>query len=144
MTRLLLACVALVTGIPAANAQPKRPKLTDAKVLTADHVFKKTPEGELTLHCFMSADWKETDMRPVVVFFFGGGWKNGSYTQFVPQSEYFASRGIVALSSDYRIESKHQTTPDIAVEDSKSAIRWVRANAAKLGIDPEKVIASGG
>lgn len=124
--------------------QPDRPKLTDAKVRTSDHVFKKTPEGELTLHGFFPADWKETDKRPVVVFFFGGGWRNGAYTQFVPQAEYFASRGLVALSADYRIESKHKTTPDVAVEDAKSAIRWVRANAGKLGVDPGKVVAAGG
>lgn len=80
----------------------------------------------------------------MIVFFFGGGWKNGAYTQFVPQAEYFTSRGIVAISADYRIDSKHKTKPDMAVEDSKSAIRWVRVNAPKLGIDPDKVIASGG
>ena len=80
----------------------------------------------------------------MIVFFFGGGWKNGSFTQFVSQAEYFASRGIVAISADYRIESKHKTKPDAAVEDAKTAIRWVRANAANLGIDPDKVIASGG
>src|ERR1044072_3557971 len=113
MTRFLLPSVALLLFVSLTVAQPnERPKLTDAKVLTVDHVYKKTEEGELTLHCFMPADWKATDKRPVIVFFFGGGWKNGAYTQFVPQSEYFASRGIVALSADYRIESKHQTTPD--------------------------------
>lgn len=136
-----LATLALIVN-PAA--QPERPKLTDAKVQTADHVFKKTPQGELTLHGFFPTDWKATDKRPVIVFFFGGGWKNGAYTQFVPQAEYFAGRGIVALSADYRIESKHKTTPDVAVEDAKTAVRWVRANAAKLGIDPDKVIAGGG
>ncbi|MBN9121037.1 MAG: alpha/beta hydrolase [Planctomycetes bacterium] len=145
MTRILLFAPALLFCLALAGAQPKeRPKLTDAKVLTADHVYKKTAEGELTLHGFMPADWKATDKRPVIVFFFGGGWKNGAYTQFVPQAEYFASRGIVAVSADYRIESKHKTRPDKAIEDAKTAIRWVRINAATLGIDPEKVIASGG
>jgi acetyl esterase len=144
MTRFLLASLALVIGLPAANAQPKRPKLTDATVLTADHVYKKTAEGELTLHCFLPTNWKATDKRPVIVFFFGGGWKNGSYTQFVPQAEYFASRGLVAISADYRIESKHKARPDQCIEDAKTAVRWVRVHAAKLGIDPEKVIASGG
>jgi acetyl esterase/lipase len=145
MTRFLLSSFALLLCVALVVAQPKeRPKITDAKVLTVDHVYKKTEEGELTLHCFMPADWKATDKRPVIVFFFGGGWRNGAYTQFVPQAEYFASRGIVAISADYRIESKHKTKPDKAIEDAKTAIRWVRANAAKLGIDPDKVIASGG
>ena len=146
MIRHLLAASLVVSlGLPAAAQEKKGAvKLTDAKVTTADHVYKKTPEGELTLHGFFPPDWKATDKRPVVVFFFGGGWKNGAYTQFVPQAEYFAARGLVAFSADYRIESKHKTTPDKCVEDAKSAIRWVRANADKLGIDPDKVIASGG
>jgi acetyl esterase/lipase len=128
-----------------AITQPKgAAKLTEAKIATADHVYKKTPQGELTLHGYLPPDWKATDKRPAIVFFFGGGWKNGSHTQFTPQAEYFASRGMVAFSADYRIESKHKTTPDCCVEDAKSAVRWMKANAAKLGIDPEKIVASGG
>ena len=145
MTRTIFSSLALFLCLSLASAQPKeRPKLTEAKVLTVDHVYKKTDEGELTLHCFMPDDWKATDKRPVIVFFHGGAWKNGAYTQFVPQSEYFATRGIVAISADYRILNKHKTMPDKAIEDAKTAIRWVRANSAKLGIDPDKVIAGGG
>src|SRR5262245_37103470 len=99
MGRLTLASLLLVIGLSPVAGQSLRPKLTDVKVLTADHVYKKTPEGELTLHCFMPTDWKATDRRPVIVFFFGGGWRNGSFTQFQPQAEYFASRGLVAISA---------------------------------------------
>jgi len=144
-SKLISLALVLVVTWPAQGQAPKVTiKLRDVKVVTADHVYKKMPEGELTLHGFFPADWKPTDKRPVVVFFFGGGWKAGAFTQFVPQAEYFASRGMVALSADYRIESKHKTTPDKCVEDAKSAIRWVRANAAKLGVDPDKIVASGG
>src|SRR4051794_2802412 len=107
MTRVLSASLALTLLAGPAAAQKGKFKLTDAPVKTADHVYKKTPEGELPLHGFSPADWKPTDKRPVIVFFFGGGWKNGVFTQFVPHAEYFASRGLVALSADYRIESKH-------------------------------------
>lgn len=145
MTRTLSLLAVAAVALPAVAQENKAAvKLTDAKLTTSDHVYKKTPEGELTLHGFFPSDWKATDTRPVVVFFFGGGWKSGAYTQFVPQAEYFASRGLVALSADYRIASKHKTTPDKCVEDAKSAIRWVRANAGKLGVDPDKIIASGG
>ena len=109
----LLALLALVLFTSSMSAQvPKSTvKLTATKVTTVDHVYKQTAEGELTLHGFLPPDWKATDKRPVIVFFFGGGWKNGSYTQFVPQAEYFASWGLVTFSADYRIESKHKTTP---------------------------------
>ena len=146
MTRFLSLVAVLVLAAPTfAQKKPRPiPKLTDAKVQTTDFVYKKTPQGELTLHGFFPAGWKPTDRRPVIVFFFGGGWKNGDFTKFVPQAEYFATRGIVAISADYRILNTHKTKPDAAVEDAKTAIRWVRANAGKLGIDPDKVIAGGG
>jgi acetyl esterase/lipase len=125
--------LALLAG-PAA-AQPVRPKLTDAPVKTADHVYKKTPEGELALHGFFPTDWKPTDKRPVVVFFFGGGWKNGSYTQFVPHAEYFASRGLVCATADYRVANQHHTTPDACIEDAKSAVRWLRAQNCRRKVE---------
>ena len=145
MSRILVAACLVACSVPLAAQEKKGAvKLTDANIKTDASVFKKTPQGELSLHAFYPDGWKATDRRPVIVFFFGGGWKNGAFTQFVPQAEYFASRGIVAVSADYRIESKHKTSPDTCVEDAKSAIRFVRANAAKYGIDPDKVIASGG
>jgi acetyl esterase len=141
--------IALVVGFALAGplaAQEKKGtvKLTDTAVKSESVVFKKTPQGELNLHVFHPPGGTANDRRPAIVFFFGGGWKSGAYTQFVPQSEYFAARGIVAFAADYRIGSKHKTTPDVCVEDAKSAMRFVRANAAKYGVDPDKLIASGG
>jgi len=149
---LLLGLTALSAPLPAQQAgQPgkarKAPKptlkLTTAPVQSREVVYKKTPQGELKLHLY-SPPAPAAAPRPIVVFFFGGGWKSGSYLQFVPQAEYLASRGLVAACADYRILSQHQTQPDKAVEDAKSAIRWVRGHAAELGIDPAKVIAAGG
>jgi acetyl esterase len=139
--------LALATTFPAVAQNPKKAgqvKLTDAKVKSEKHVYSRPAEGELYLHVFYPTDWKASDKRPVIVFFFGGGWKNGAYTQFVPQAEYFASRGLVTACADYRIASKHKTTPDRCVSDAKAAVRWVRSKAEKLGIDPGKVIGAGG
>lgn len=147
--RTILAWIVAVLVVAPAMAQEKgkqaqRPKLTSAAIKSQEQLYRKTPQGELLMHLYYPNDWKASDKRPVIVFFFGGGWKNGSYTQFVPQAEYFASRGLVCAIADYRIESKHKTTPDACVEDAKAAVRWVRSNASKLGVDPDKLIASGG
>ena len=107
-------------------------------------VFKKTPQGELSLHIFYPQGWKPSDRRTALVFFFGGGWVGGSPSQFFPQCNWFASRGAVAISAEYRVKNRHGTTPLECVTDGKSAIRYVRANAAKLGIDPMKIVAAGG
>jgi acetyl esterase/lipase len=117
-------------------------KLTSQPVKTSEVIYKTTPQGTLKLHLFSPQE--AGPARPCVVFFFGGGWRSGSYLQFVPQAEYLAARGIVAACADYRILNEHKTLPDKAVEDAKSAIRWVRAHAAELGVDPAKIIAAGG
>ena len=120
-------------------------KLTTEPVKTRELLYKTTPQGELNMHVFSPAgEMQAAVLRPCVVFFFGGGWKSGTYAQFVPQAEYLASRGIIAACADYRIASIHKTLPDCAVEDAKSAIRWVRGHAVELGVDPDKVIAAGG
>jgi len=111
--------------------------------------YKKTVDSdgkEVSLHLdvFTPPDHKLTDKRPAIVFFFGGGWSRGSTTQFHPYCEYLASRGMVAISAEYRIKSTHGTTPQECVKDGKSAIRWVRENAEKLGIDPDRIAAGGG
>lgn len=109
-----------------------------------EYVYKTIGERELKMHVDFPPGWKKTDTRPVIVFFFGGGWTNGSVEAFSRQAEYFASRGLVCARADYRIKNKDGVTPDKCVEDARSAVRWVRANAAKLGIDPQKLITAGG
>jgi acetyl esterase len=106
--------------------------------------YKKAKQADLAIHVHYPSGWKKEDKRPAIVFFFGGGWTNGKVTQFEPQAAYLASRGMVAARADYRVKSRHEVMPDSCVEDAKSAIRWVRQNANTLGVDPEKIVASGG
>src|SRR5215207_1445537 len=146
MRAALVVTVVALVGLPA-SAQERRsqaPKLTDATVGTAEVMYKTTPQAELKLHFYRPADWKASDKRPAIVFFFGGGWKNGSHVQFTRQAEYFASRGLVCATADYRVANQHKTTPDACVEDAKSAIRYVRKHSAELGVDPGRIVAAGG
>lgn len=107
-------------------------------------VYKKTPQGELNIHLHFPPGWKATDQRPTIVFFFGGGWRNGSVGQFETQATYLASRGMVTARADYRVKSRHQVLPPACVEDAKSAVRWLRSHATELGIDPNRIVAAGG
>jgi acetyl esterase/lipase len=111
---------------------------------TRSFVYKKTKQADLELAVHFPPGWKESDQRPVVVFFFGGGWTQGHVKQFAPQAEHLAGRGMVAARADYRVKSRHGVTPKECVEDAKSAVRWVRQNASKLGLDPERIVAAGG
>ncbi|MEZ4702539.1 MAG: alpha/beta hydrolase [Rhodothermales bacterium] len=111
---------------------------------TAIEVYKVVGMDTLRLHVFYPPSDTSSSRAPAIVFFFGGGWVNGSPEQFFPHARYFASRGMVAISAEYRIKSRHGTTPFESVEDGKSAIRWVRAHAGELGVDPERIVAAGG
>lgn len=115
-----------------------------AEDATKPFTYKKTKEAELTLQVHFPSDWKASDKRPAIVFFFGGGWTGGRVEQFEPQAKHLAARGMVAARADYRVKSRHNVTPKECVEDAKSAIRWVRQNAATLGVDPNRIVASGG
>jgi acetyl esterase/lipase len=107
-------------------------------------LYKTIDDAKLKLHVFNPADHKTSDRRPAVVFFFGGGFRSGAPTQFYPHSAYLASRGLVAISAEYRIKNTYSTNPEQSVSDAKSAIRWVRAHAAELGVDPTRIAAGGG
>ncbi|MEK9773273.1 MAG: alpha/beta hydrolase [Opitutae bacterium] len=109
------------------------------------HLYKQIDGHELYLHCFFPEDHDpKTDKKPAIVFFFGGGWVGGSPGQFYPQCEYLADRGMVAISAEYRIKSKHKTTPFECVMDGKSALRWIRNNSSRLGVAPNRIGAGGG
>lgn len=82
--------------------------------------------------------------RPAIVFFFGGGWRAGSPSQFQNQCRYLADRGMVAITADYRVLSRHEASPLDCVADARSAIRWARKNAQNLNIDPDQIVAAGG
>jgi len=107
-------------------------------------VFRRVGDVALELHVFEPADLAESGPRPAIVFFFGGGWNGGSVLQFVPHCRDLAARGLVAIVADYRVSSRHGTTPLECVEDGKAAVRWVRANAERLGVDPDRIAAGGG
>ena len=129
----------LVLVLPlAASAQVV--KLEGAKV----HQYKQVGEAKLFLHAFNPKGHKASNRRPAIVFFFGGGWNGGTPKQFDPHCRYLASRGMVAITAEYRVKSRNKTTPFECVKDGKSAIRWVRENAGKLGVDAKRVAAGGG
>ena len=107
-------------------------------------VYKTIGQRQVMADLDYPPDWKSTDKRPAIVFFFGGGWTAGSTRAFLAQGKYFAKRGLVCVRAEYRLRTKDNITIDKCVEDAMSAMRWVRSHSAQLGIDPNRIVAAGG
>ena len=107
-------------------------------------IYKTVGDTKLSLFIFAPEGPAPTHGRPGIIFFFGGGWVSGSPVQFLHSCRYLASRGMVAMAADYRVASRHEVKPVQCVADAKSAVRWIRSHAGRLGVDPQRLCAAGG
>lgn len=105
-------------------------------------VYKSVGDVKLHVHIFRPTGKRYNGSA--IVFFFGGGWNHGTPAQFEQQCRYLASRGMVAMTAEYRIRNMHGTRAKVCVEDGKSAVRWIRSNAKKLGVNRNQIAAAGG
>lgn len=139
----------------AAETAPKkagkaaRPRYADTLIpgITPTRLiaYKRVGERELKLHVFLPPGWKASDRRPAFVGIHGGGWTGGDATRMYPFSDYFARQGMVGISVEYRLlKPGNGVTVFDCVQDGRSAVRYVRAHAAELGVDPARIVASGG
>lgn len=139
----------------AANGSKKKPDPVDQlaaelepsvqlvyKVAAAEN---KTQRRELYLHVFQPDGWKATDRRPCFLVIHGGGWAGGEPRRMYPFAEHFSRLGMVGISLHYRLlDPKRGTTVFDCVQDGRSAVRFLKTHADTLGIDPDKIIVSGG
>ncbi|MCI0350301.1 MAG: alpha/beta hydrolase [Acidobacteriales bacterium] len=138
-----LLCITAAWGLLVLDSQPATAQKKSAKPApTRSVIYKEVGDVKLMLHIFEPAGHKKSDKRPAVVFFHGGAFKGGSPNQFYWMSEYLASRGMVATSAQYRLSVKSDAS--VCITDGKSAIRWMRAHAKELGVDPNRIAAGGG
>ena len=125
-------------------ADEDKQKQDKPKPLTGRVVFKKEPLRRMTL--YYPEGWTAKDKRPALVIF---------RCRIEAQREHFLQRGMVVIKPDTAPvnsgklpglsleEIAKLPKPRNQVEDTKSAIRYIRANAAALGIDPSKIVATG-
>lgn len=110
------------------------------------HSYKIDRESgrELGTHVFLPENWTEGAQRPALLFFHSSQWDHGNISQFAPHAMFFSSRGAVCILVEYRMAAMNGQAPLQAMADARSAIRWVRENHHELGIDPNRIVASGG
>jgi len=136
---ILLLLILSATVMSQQTTRPAYPPtMSNAQVET----YKTMGDVAMRVWIFVPEGHSANDHRPAIVFFFGGGWRGGNPIQFKRHCEYLAARGMVAMVADYRVDNRHGVTR--CVEDAKSAVRWIRKHADRLGIDSNRIAAGGG
>jgi acetyl esterase/lipase len=137
--RFLAALVALVLPAPFALAQ-KPPAVPDTVTFEAGIEYSN-PDGQ-HVQLDLARPKKAEGSLPAVLCIHGGGFRAGKREGYDAQIIRLAERGYVAVTMSYRLAPKYPFPA--AVHDTKAAVRWLRANAKKYGIDPERIGVTGG
>jgi acetyl esterase/lipase len=130
-----IAVLALVLAPNLISAQEKKVEIYVEREL----VYGKGGETDLKLDLAMPK--AGTGPFPVIVCVHGGGWKSGKRQDLEKTIEGMAARGYVAATVSYRFSPEAKFPAQI--EDCKAAVRWLRANAAKYHVNPERIGAVG-
>ncbi len=107
-------------------------------------IYKTLPRRKLEMHLFEPDQLKPSDKRPCFLAIHGGGWVAGTPDVMYCVAQHFAQRGWLSVSLQYRIaRADRGTTVFDCVRDARSAMRYLRAHAAELGIDPNQIVVGG-
>lgn len=136
---LRAALVALMLLTPASFAQ-KPPTVPDDVTFEAG-VEYANPDGQ-HLQLDIARPKTGDGPFPAVICIHGGGFRAGKREGYDGLCIKLAQKGYVAMTVTYRLAPKYQFPA--AVHDTKAAVRWARANAAKYKIDPERIGVTGG
>lgn len=146
ITTLGFCC--LLMGSPRAQAAAPEPQA--GAVIQKQMHYKTVGETALQVDLFLPPDSPGGERRPAIAFFHGGGWVFGEPATFHQAARRFAHRGYVVAVFQYRLSINADGSyphPDItpveSTRDARSALRWLKAQAEVLPIDPHRIIASG-
>src|ERR1051326_6716170 len=107
-----------------------------------DIVFGKGGSMDLTLDVYQPPAGV-TSKRTAIIHLFGGGFfvgnKNAGY--IINDAKALGARGYTSVSANYRLQQESLWPAQI--HDTKAAIRWTRANAERLGVEPNRIVIAG-
>jgi len=134
---LNLSIAMIFVGIePLAGAAPAVP---DGVTFETGIEYANPDDQHLALN--LARPEQQKSLAPVVVCIHGGGFRAGNREHHDQLCLDLAKRGYVAATVTYRLAPKYPFPA--AVNDVKAAVRWLRANASRYGIDPERIGATG-
>ena len=133
---LVLLALCLLAIPEAASAQGRR--LPDSIEARIDQPYANTDNPRQQLDILLPKKRTSDKPLPVVAFIHGGGWRNGDKAGGRRRVAPFVESGqFVGVSIGYRLSG--EATWPAQIHDCKAAIRWLKANAGSLGIDPDRI-----
>ncbi len=130
---LFLLAIIVLAAFPCEGQQREQTPII--------HTYKTVGSESLTVHVFSPPG--RGAHQTAVVLFHGGGFVWGDPGGTYSSARDYAARGAVAFAVQYRLANRDTVTPLEQVEDARDAIRWVRKNAGKFGIDAKRIVAHG-
>jgi acetyl esterase/lipase len=131
-----------LTGAKGANLRPAgdvRQPLPAGVRRVANQTYHSPKEGDVLLDLYLPEKAPAAAL-PVIVWVHGGGWNKGSKEN--PPLGWLATEGYAVASINYRLSWLARWPAQI--DDVRAAVRWIRVNAAKHGLDPERIAVAGG
>ena len=146
----LLLCLSFSASVSSAGERPLTylPENKD-QVIHLKEIYKTIDTTDLKIDIFYTEQSVKKENNTAIVFFHGGGWAFGTPDEFFTTCERYARMGIVTFSVEYRLSIENGITPSKTISpiecimDARSAIRWVRGNAKKFHLAPDKIVAAG-
>lgn len=139
----LFSFVLPVVAQEAIDRTKVKPDMTEGIHMDGSTIFTYVDEKKrrrLTLDVYRPATGEGP--YPAIIMYFGGGWQNGRPALFAPLAQALAQRGYVCIVPEYRLSG--EAPFPAAVHDAKAAIRWTRACAKRLTVDPNRIATIGG
>lgn len=139
------------------SASPMQNKPTPFMMYTPEFLIPEQPISEDCLYLNVwTAAKSAKEERPVIVWIYGGGFVSGGSACDIYNGEELAKKGVVFVSINYRVgvfgflahpeltkESNGKASGNFAFLDQIAALKWVKANIAAFGGDPDRVTIAG-
>lgn len=132
--------IAALLALFAAGCQSVGFGIANAGVSAPTASVVYDPQRNLSLDLYRPATTANGPV-PVVVFFYGGSWRNGERGQYRFVGQRLADAGVLAIVADYRTFPR-AVFPGF-VEDAANAVAWARAHATEYGGDPQRLYVAG-
>jgi acetyl esterase/lipase len=105
--------------------------------------YKSLGDYSLDAHIFMPDSFVSGKKYPVIAMFHGGSFFEGKPDWFFSSAKDWAKKGWIAVAVEYRLADRHNSLLPESISDGKSLVRFLRKNAEKYQIDPEKILVTG-